>query len=104
MADPKASDTGSAAIYGMAQSLPDRSIVDQLTRCYLDSLYTTMADKWNIAYLPYSTLYIHTDFRFYYSYTGKYISWFELFIITEFVFIYCYILLDKIFTNIQLLF
>ena len=65
MADPKASDTGSAAIYGMAQSLPDRSIVDQLTRCYLDSLYTTMADKWNIAYLPYTTLYIHIDFRFY---------------------------------------
>ena len=40
----------------------------------------------------------------YYSTTGKYISWFDQFIITEFDYIYCYILLDKIFTNIQLLF
>ena len=31
-------------------------------------------------------------------------SWFDQFIITEFDYIYCYILLDKIFTNIQLLF
>jgi len=37
--DPKACDSGSAAVYGMAQSLPDRSIVDQITRAYLDSLY-----------------------------------------------------------------
>ena len=43
MADPKACDTGSAAIYGMAQTLPDRSIVDQMTRAYLDSLYATTA-------------------------------------------------------------
>jgi len=42
--DPKACDTGSAAIYGMAQSLPDRSIVDQITRAYLDSLYATSSD------------------------------------------------------------
>ena len=42
--DPKACDTGSAAIYGMAQSLPDRSIVDQITRAYLDSLYATNSD------------------------------------------------------------
>jgi sphinganine-1-phosphate aldolase len=41
MKDPKAVDAGSAAIYGMAQSLPDRSIVDEMTRMYLDSLYTT---------------------------------------------------------------
>jgi len=39
LADPKACDVGSAAVYGMAQSLPDRSIVDQITRAYLDSLY-----------------------------------------------------------------
>lgn len=45
MADPKACDTGSAAIYGMAQSLPDRSIVDQITRAYLDSLYSTNSDE-----------------------------------------------------------
>ena len=43
MADPKACDIGSAAIYGMAQTLPDRSIVDQMTRAYLDSLYATSA-------------------------------------------------------------
>ena len=43
MADPKACDTGSAAIYGMAQTLPDRSIVDQMTAAYLDSLYATSA-------------------------------------------------------------
>ena len=39
LADPAACDKGSAAVYGMAQSLPDRSIVDQITRAYLDSLY-----------------------------------------------------------------
>lgn len=39
MADPEACDVGSAAVYGMAQSLPDRSVVDQITRTYLDSLY-----------------------------------------------------------------
>ena len=38
--------------------------------------------------LPTSSLYIRTDFRFYYSYSGKYISWFEQFIIANFVFIY----------------
>lgn len=39
--NPKAFDSGSAAMYGMAQSLPDRSIVDQITRTYLDALYVT---------------------------------------------------------------
>lgn len=39
LADPEACDVGSAAVYGMAQSLPDRSVVDQITRTYLDSLY-----------------------------------------------------------------
>jgi len=31
LADPEACDKGSAAIYGMAQAIPDRSIVDQIT-------------------------------------------------------------------------
>jgi sphinganine-1-phosphate aldolase len=31
MADPESCDKGSAAIYGMAQAIPDRSIVDQIT-------------------------------------------------------------------------
>ena len=39
LADPAACDKGSAAVYGMAQSLPDSSIVDQITGAYLDSLY-----------------------------------------------------------------
>ena len=41
MKDPKACEAGSAAVYGMAQSIPDRSVVDQITRTYLDSLYAT---------------------------------------------------------------
>lgn len=39
--DPRSCDKGSAAIYGLAQSLPDRSIVDKLAWTYLDSLYIT---------------------------------------------------------------
>ena len=31
MADPESCDKGSAAIYGMAQSIPDRSVVDKIT-------------------------------------------------------------------------
>ena len=31
LADPEACDKGSAAIYGMAQSIPDRSVVDQIS-------------------------------------------------------------------------
>lgn len=41
LADPKACDKGSAAVYGMAQSIPDRSIVNEITWTYLDSLYVT---------------------------------------------------------------
>jgi len=39
--DPSSCNKGSAAIYGMAQSMPDRTIVDRLTWTYLDSLYVT---------------------------------------------------------------
>ncbi len=31
LADPESCDKGSAAIYGMAQSIPDRSVVDKIT-------------------------------------------------------------------------
>ncbi len=31
MAHPDSCDKGSAAIYGMAQSIPDRSVVDKIT-------------------------------------------------------------------------
>jgi len=45
MKDPSASEAGSAAMYGMAASIPDRSIVSELTAIYLDALY---ANKTNI--------------------------------------------------------
>jgi len=41
MKDPSASNAGSAAMYGMAASIPDRSIVEDLTGVYLDALYYT---------------------------------------------------------------
>jgi len=37
--DPSKSQAGSAAMYGMAASIPDRSIVEDLTGVFLDSLY-----------------------------------------------------------------
>ena len=39
MANPNKYTGGSAAIYGMAQSIPDRSIIDEMTWIYLDTLY-----------------------------------------------------------------
>uniref|UniRef100_A0A1B0BFD4 Uncharacterized protein n=1 Tax=Glossina palpalis gambiensis TaxID=67801 RepID=A0A1B0BFD4_9MUSC len=33
--------TGKMAIYGMAQALSDRSVVGDVTRCYLNSMYYT---------------------------------------------------------------
>ena len=41
----KTSENGGAAIYGMAQTLPDRSMVDLMVRAYLDSMYSTKSDK-----------------------------------------------------------
>lgn len=41
LADPEAHKGGSVAIYGMAQSLPDRNLVNEITWLYLDSLYAT---------------------------------------------------------------
>ncbi len=41
LADPESYKGGSAAIYGMAQSVPDRSIIDEMTWLYLDTLYAT---------------------------------------------------------------
>ena len=35
---------GSAAIYGLAQSIPDRGLVGEMTWIYLDSLYATKDD------------------------------------------------------------
>ncbi|XP_013103384.1 sphingosine-1-phosphate lyase [Stomoxys calcitrans] len=39
MKDPKEPVSGKMALYGMAQALPDRSIVGEVTRCYLNSIY-----------------------------------------------------------------
>ncbi|XP_059086019.1 sphingosine-1-phosphate lyase-like [Tigriopus californicus] len=39
LANPEEHKGGSAAIYGMAQSLPDRNLVNEITWIYLDSLY-----------------------------------------------------------------
>ncbi|XP_042712819.2 sphingosine-1-phosphate lyase 1 isoform X2 [Chrysemys picta bellii] len=41
MKDPKAKTTGMGAIYGMAQSIPDRNMVSEISHAYLDCLYST---------------------------------------------------------------
>lgn len=39
--NPPENAGGSAAMYGMAQSIPDRSLVGELAWCYLDAVYST---------------------------------------------------------------
>ncbi|XP_064458338.1 sphingosine-1-phosphate lyase-like [Ornithodoros turicata] len=41
MLDPGQPSTGQAAIYGMAQSIPDRSVVEELSCAYIDACYST---------------------------------------------------------------
>lgn len=41
MKDPGQPVEGKMAMYGMAEALPDRSLVGDITRCYIDSLYYT---------------------------------------------------------------
>ncbi|KAF6031275.1 SGPL1 [Bugula neritina] len=41
MADPQQKATGMAALYGMSQTIPDRSLVGELVMEYLDALYDT---------------------------------------------------------------
>ncbi|KAL9919581.1 sphingosine-1-phosphate lyase isoform 1-T4 [Glossina fuscipes fuscipes] len=41
MKDPQQPVTGKMAIYGMAQAISDRSVVGEVTRCYLNSMYYT---------------------------------------------------------------
>ncbi|KAM7343999.1 sphingosine-1-phosphate lyase isoform 1-T2 [Cochliomyia hominivorax] len=46
MKDPGVAVSGKMALYGMAQSLPDRSVVGEVTRCFLNCMYYTRpADK-----------------------------------------------------------
>jgi sphinganine-1-phosphate aldolase len=41
--NPKNYRDGSAAIYGLAASIPDKSIVDELARAFIDTLFKTQA-------------------------------------------------------------
>eukprot|EP00745_Piridium_sociabile_P039863 TRINITY_DN75238_c0_g1_i1.p2 TRINITY_DN75238_c0_g1~~TRINITY_DN75238_c0_g1_i1.p2 ORF type:complete len:187 (-),score=48.13 TRINITY_DN75238_c0_g1_i1:180-692(-) len=41
MKDPTAECGGAGAIYGMAQSIPDRSLVNEMARCFLLACYST---------------------------------------------------------------
>ncbi|KAI1894717.1 hypothetical protein AGOR_G00118620 [Albula goreensis] len=43
MKNPKEKTTGMGAIYGMAQSIPDRSMVTEISHGFLDCLYSTEA-------------------------------------------------------------
>ncbi|XP_077469697.1 sphingosine-1-phosphate lyase 1 isoform X2 [Stigmatopora argus] len=45
MKKPKEKTTGMGAIYGMAQSIPDRSMVTEISRGFLDCLYSTELPK-----------------------------------------------------------
>ncbi|XP_075932909.1 sphingosine-1-phosphate lyase 1 [Anarhichas minor] len=45
MKNPKEKTTGMGAIYGMAQSIPDRSMVTEISRGFLDCLYSTDVSK-----------------------------------------------------------
>ncbi|XP_061766794.1 sphingosine-1-phosphate lyase 1 [Nerophis ophidion] len=47
MKNPKEKTTGMGAIYGMAQSIPDRSMVTEISRGFLDCLYSTEVSKSN---------------------------------------------------------
>ncbi|XP_061644887.1 sphingosine-1-phosphate lyase 1 isoform X1 [Phyllopteryx taeniolatus] len=45
MKNPKEKTTGMGAIYGMAQSIPDRSMVTEISKAFLDCLYSTEVAK-----------------------------------------------------------
>ena len=45
MKNPQTPVEGKLAIYGMSQSIPDRSIVSDFTRCFIDSMYYTPEDE-----------------------------------------------------------
>uniref|UniRef100_A0A8D3DCH8 sphinganine-1-phosphate aldolase n=1 Tax=Scophthalmus maximus TaxID=52904 RepID=A0A8D3DCH8_SCOMX len=45
MKNPSEKTTGMGAIYGMAQSIPDRSMVTEISRGFLDCLYSTEVRK-----------------------------------------------------------
>ncbi|XP_005735106.1 sphingosine-1-phosphate lyase 1 [Pundamilia nyererei] len=51
MKNPKEKTTGMGAIYGMAQAIPDRSLVTEISRGFLDCLYSTEVTKSNISHM-----------------------------------------------------
>uniref|UniRef100_A0A1A8FH61 sphinganine-1-phosphate aldolase n=1 Tax=Nothobranchius korthausae TaxID=1143690 RepID=A0A1A8FH61_9TELE len=51
MKNPKEKTTGMGAIYGMAQSIPDRSLVTEISRGFLDCLYSTEVPKSNSSHM-----------------------------------------------------
>ncbi|XP_037639092.1 sphingosine-1-phosphate lyase 1 isoform X1 [Sebastes umbrosus] len=51
MKNPKEKTTGMGAIYGMAQSIPDRSMVTEISQGFLDCLYSTEVPKSNTSHM-----------------------------------------------------
>uniref|UniRef100_A0A8C5I6G9 sphinganine-1-phosphate aldolase n=1 Tax=Gouania willdenowi TaxID=441366 RepID=A0A8C5I6G9_GOUWI len=51
MKNPSEKTTGMGAIYGMAQSIPDRSMVTEISRGFLDCLYSTEVPKLNTSHM-----------------------------------------------------
>uniref|UniRef100_A0AAX7TLR0 sphinganine-1-phosphate aldolase n=1 Tax=Astatotilapia calliptera TaxID=8154 RepID=A0AAX7TLR0_ASTCA len=51
MKNPKEKTTGMGAIYGMAQAIPDRSLVTEISRGFLDCLYSTEVTKSKISHM-----------------------------------------------------
>uniref|UniRef100_A0A671XMB6 sphinganine-1-phosphate aldolase n=1 Tax=Sparus aurata TaxID=8175 RepID=A0A671XMB6_SPAAU len=51
MKNPKEKTTGMGAIYGMAQSIPDRSMVTEISQGFLDCLYSTEVAKSNNSHM-----------------------------------------------------
>ncbi|XP_010777907.1 sphingosine-1-phosphate lyase 1 isoform X2 [Notothenia coriiceps] len=49
--NPKEKTTGMGAIYGMAQSIPDRSMVTEISRGFLDCLYSTEVSLSNTSHM-----------------------------------------------------
>ena len=45
MKNPGKPVEGKMAIYGMAQSIPDRTVVGDVTRCFLNAMYYTPKTK-----------------------------------------------------------
>uniref|UniRef100_A0A8C6SDD2 sphinganine-1-phosphate aldolase n=1 Tax=Neogobius melanostomus TaxID=47308 RepID=A0A8C6SDD2_9GOBI len=51
MKNPNEKTTGMGAIYGMAQSIPDRSMVTEISRGFLDCLYSTEVPKTSTSHM-----------------------------------------------------